>query len=324
MASEFDQSGLQRQKIRVRAGSAQCSLTEVLLSLASEGARRIVIVNSAIDNISFLSEAAREVIAAVPDARIMVVNWWDVVGEDFRNTLARDTGVARSDDHHAGMVESSLVMHIAPETTRPELVTGPRWQVHLDLRKGLQSEALWGFNSGSAEKIQRSGRVDPADHGQSYRGCLSSSPDIGRGPPLRCGPTRHTDHKVAVCRTFARSTPRSRPPGRLPHTDRMAARAQWNSKSSSRRIHLASRRLLLAPCCTSSKKSRRGRDNADARAPSGDTHSPTMHSAHPHCYCSKAYGRLPTYETTHCGATPLVWGRPGGRISSRRVAVRGG
>jgi creatinine amidohydrolase len=96
-------------------------VTDVLTSLAEHGVRHHVIVNSAIDNISFLCEAARLVTAAFPDTQIMIVNWWDVVGETFRNTLARETGVARSDDHHAGMVESSLVMHIAPDTTHPEL-----------------------------------------------------------------------------------------------------------------------------------------------------------------------------------------------------------
>lgn len=92
---------------------------EVLAGLARHGLRRLVVVNSAIDNISFLCEAARIVTDAVPATRVMIVSWWDVVGEDFRDALAAETGVARDVDHHAGMVESSLVMHIAPHATRP-------------------------------------------------------------------------------------------------------------------------------------------------------------------------------------------------------------
>ncbi|MFI1465300.1 creatininase family protein [Nocardia carnea] len=95
-------------------------VTDTLAALSAHGTRRFVIVNPAIDNISFLCEAARETTLSVPEARVMIVNWWDVVGEDFRNTLARDTGVARTEDHRAGTVESSLVMHIAPEATHPE------------------------------------------------------------------------------------------------------------------------------------------------------------------------------------------------------------
>ncbi|MFF0546718.1 MULTISPECIES: creatininase family protein [Nocardia] len=96
-------------------------VTEILTALAEHGARQVVIVNSAIDNLSFLCEAARIVTTAFGDARIMIVAWWDVVGEPFRNALAAETGVARTDDHHAGMVESSLTMHIAPAATRAGL-----------------------------------------------------------------------------------------------------------------------------------------------------------------------------------------------------------
>ncbi|MYX27441.1 creatininase family protein [Streptomyces sp. SID8381] len=93
---------------------------DVLSSLAGSGVRKIVVVNSAIDNISFLCEAARVFTEHVPDARVVIVAWWDVVGERFRNHLAAATGVARRDDHHAAMVESSLVMHIAPGAAQPE------------------------------------------------------------------------------------------------------------------------------------------------------------------------------------------------------------
>lgn len=93
---------------------------DVLASLVRDGLRKFVIVNSAIDNVSFLCEAGRLLTEAVPDARVMIVNWWDVVGERFRDDLAAETGVARRDDHHAAMVESSLVMHIAPATVRPD------------------------------------------------------------------------------------------------------------------------------------------------------------------------------------------------------------
>ena len=53
----------------------------------------------------------------------MIVAWWDVVGEDFRDALAAETGIARQDDHHAAMVESSLVMHIAPGAVQPVKLT---------------------------------------------------------------------------------------------------------------------------------------------------------------------------------------------------------
>ncbi|MFF2792866.1 creatininase family protein [Streptomyces sp. NPDC058049] len=98
-------------------------VTEVLASLVRHGYRRLLLVNSAIDNISFLCEAARDLTERSPGVRVMIVNWWDVVGEDFRNALARESGTARQDDHHAGMVESSLVMHISPHAVRTDRLT---------------------------------------------------------------------------------------------------------------------------------------------------------------------------------------------------------
>lgn len=93
-------------------------VTDVLLSLTRYGVRRYVVVNSAIDNVSFLNESARVLCDRVPGARVMIANWWDVVGEDLRDELAAETGVGRGEDHHAAMVESSLVMHIAPAAVR--------------------------------------------------------------------------------------------------------------------------------------------------------------------------------------------------------------
>ncbi|QFG23730.1 creatininase family protein [Actinomadura sp. WMMB 499] len=95
-------------------------INDVLTALARHGMRKFVIVNSAIDNIGFLCESARILTSDMPDARVMIVNWWDVVGEEFRNRLAAETAVDRADDHHAAMVESSLVMHIAPHAVQPD------------------------------------------------------------------------------------------------------------------------------------------------------------------------------------------------------------
>lgn len=96
---------------------------DVLSSLAANGVRRFVIVNFAIDNVSFLCEAARAFTETAQDAQVMIVAWWDVVGEQFRDDLAAETGVARQNDHHAAMVESSLVMHIAAHAVQPGQLT---------------------------------------------------------------------------------------------------------------------------------------------------------------------------------------------------------
>ncbi|MEU4359956.1 creatininase family protein [Streptomyces virginiae] len=106
--------------ISITGATFTALITDILTVLARHGYRRLVLLNSAIDNIAFLCEAARHLTEHAPGARVMIVNWWDVVGEDFRNDLAHETGTARADDHHAGMVESSLVMHISPHAVRPD------------------------------------------------------------------------------------------------------------------------------------------------------------------------------------------------------------
>jgi creatinine amidohydrolase len=93
---------------------------EILTGLVRDGVRNIVLVNSAYASTSFLCEAARRLTDDAPDARVMVASWWEVVGERFRDEIAAETRVARTEDHHAGMVESSLVMHIAPGTVHPD------------------------------------------------------------------------------------------------------------------------------------------------------------------------------------------------------------
>jgi creatinine amidohydrolase len=106
--------------ISISGATFMSLVTDVLSCLARYGVRRYVVVNSAIDNVSFLNESARLLCDRVPGARIVIVNWWDVVGEGFRNELAAETGVDRREDHHAAMVESSLVMHIAPAAVQAD------------------------------------------------------------------------------------------------------------------------------------------------------------------------------------------------------------
>jgi creatinine amidohydrolase len=93
---------------------------EVLAALARDGVRNIVLLNSAYASTPFLCEAARQLTDHDPGVRVMIVAWWEVVGEAFRDDLAAETGVPRTEDHHAGMVESSLVIHIAPHHCQPD------------------------------------------------------------------------------------------------------------------------------------------------------------------------------------------------------------
>ncbi|MEV5747919.1 creatininase family protein [Actinoallomurus sp. NPDC052308] len=106
----------------VRAATFTDLVLDVLRASYRHGARRFVLLESHKVNLGPLREAAELFIETAPQARVMAVTWWDVVTEDSRNAIAAETGVARHDDHHAAMVETSLVMHAAPHLVRNELL----------------------------------------------------------------------------------------------------------------------------------------------------------------------------------------------------------
>src|SRR5262249_29742441 len=67
-------------------------------------------------------EAAGLFSRSAPDARILVLSWWNIVSQEARNAVARETGVSRDDDHHAALVETSLAMYAAPSCVRRDLI----------------------------------------------------------------------------------------------------------------------------------------------------------------------------------------------------------
>jgi creatinine amidohydrolase len=84
--------------------------------------------------------------------------WWDVTSEETRNEIAAETGVSRKDDHHAGMVETSLVMRIAPNLVRNELLADdsiPRRATYLILPVPESLKTRTGV-------VYRAGKASPA------------------------------------------------------------------------------------------------------------------------------------------------------------------
>lgn len=106
----------------LRAATFTSIVLDVLRASYRHGARRFLLIDSHKVNLGALREAVDLFTDAAADARIMTVTWWDVVSEDSRNAVAAETGVGRYDDHHAALVETSLVWHAAPQLVRPELL----------------------------------------------------------------------------------------------------------------------------------------------------------------------------------------------------------
>ncbi|MEU8004207.1 creatininase family protein [Catellatospora sp. NPDC049111] len=106
----------------LRAATFTNIVLDVLRASYRHGARRFVLLDSHKVNLGALREAVDLFVDTAPDARIMAVTWWDVVSEDSRNQIAAQTGVGRHEDHHAAMVETSLVWQAAPHLVRAELL----------------------------------------------------------------------------------------------------------------------------------------------------------------------------------------------------------
>jgi creatinine amidohydrolase len=106
----------------LRAGTFISLVLDVLRASYRHGGRRFLLLDSHMVNLGPLREAADLLIEGAPGARVMIASWWDVVSEESRNAIAAETGVSRHDDHHAAMVETSLVMHAAPHLVRRDLL----------------------------------------------------------------------------------------------------------------------------------------------------------------------------------------------------------
>ncbi|HMI98966.1 MAG TPA: creatininase family protein [Gaiellaceae bacterium] len=106
----------------LRASTLTNVVVEVLRASYRNGGRRFLIIDSHKANVGAVRESADLFIDGAPGARVMAATWWDVVSEHTRNAIAGETGVGRQDDHHAAMVETSLIMHIAPGSVRQDLV----------------------------------------------------------------------------------------------------------------------------------------------------------------------------------------------------------
>jgi creatinine amidohydrolase len=108
--------------INLRASTLTNVVLDILRACYRDGARRFLILDSHMANLGAVRESLHLFMDHAPGARVMSVMWWDVTSEDTRNQIAEETGVGRQYDHHAAMVETSLVMHIAPNLVRNELI----------------------------------------------------------------------------------------------------------------------------------------------------------------------------------------------------------
>lgn len=108
------------------AATLTSQVSELLNACHRTGFRSINIVQAAYTNAPFVLDAIERFVDSAPDALVVMGAWWDYTPESLRDDIARETGTPRSEDHHAAMVETSLMMHACPDLVRTDqLRPGP-------------------------------------------------------------------------------------------------------------------------------------------------------------------------------------------------------
>jgi creatinine amidohydrolase len=121
--------------IAVRGRTLIDYLVDVLGAYARTGARRVLVVNGHYENEPFLFEAievCREA-GQLDGVEVIALSWWSVVSDEVLRELFGDAFPGWHAEH-AGLCETSLMLHLRPETVRsvrPEHPEPPRAGVYL-------------------------------------------------------------------------------------------------------------------------------------------------------------------------------------------------
>jgi len=104
------------------SGAGLCqATTDVLAAFARHGYAELVLVNGHFENTSFIVEAAA-VVAERYNVRVVSLNWWELVPADRLDEVFGGA-FPGWEAEHAGIAETSLMMHFHPERVRTELIS---------------------------------------------------------------------------------------------------------------------------------------------------------------------------------------------------------
>lgn len=94
---------------------------DILRAFRGSGFRNFAFVNGHYENAAFLVDTAHQAVAVMPDLKVLVINWWEVAKLDYLQVIF-DGNFPGWEAEHAGIVETSLMMHIAPDRVVEQLI----------------------------------------------------------------------------------------------------------------------------------------------------------------------------------------------------------
>lgn len=106
---------------------------DILRGFLKQGFEKILVLNAHMENTDFLIEGIALALEGSTSAKTILVNWWEMVGEpDLIKIFGPDwKGWV---DEHAALVETSLMLFMAPELVRTNQIVDGRRQSQLEFR----------------------------------------------------------------------------------------------------------------------------------------------------------------------------------------------
>jgi len=97
-------------------------ILDILHCTYQHGARKYLLLNGHYENVAFATEAVELFFREQSEARVLVVSWWDLVSQDILDEVFKEIGFPGWDVEHAGISETSLMQHFAPDLVREDKI----------------------------------------------------------------------------------------------------------------------------------------------------------------------------------------------------------
>jgi len=97
-------------------------ILDILRCTYQHGARKYLLLNGHYENVAFATEAVELFFREQSEARVLVVSWWDLVSQDILDEVFKEIGFPGWDVEHAGISETSLMQHFAPDLVREDKI----------------------------------------------------------------------------------------------------------------------------------------------------------------------------------------------------------
>jgi len=95
---------------------------DILRETYRHGGRKFLIINGHYENQAFVGEAVELFTEKAPDAKVVMVCWWDQVSDKLVQEIFAGAGFPGWDTEHASITETSLMQYFAPDLVRKDKI----------------------------------------------------------------------------------------------------------------------------------------------------------------------------------------------------------